>query len=358
MARPKRLSDADLIAWLAADGKHFGFFQAVDVIERMARGAVPVGFTGPAADEAIRFEHDPDLVFHPSDVKWIAPADPAAGRPHTIVRTTFLGLFGAVSPLPMNMAEDVIAADSSEQPSLRAFYDLFHHRLISLFFRTWQKNRFPSGHRADMSDAFTRRALSFVGVDVAGSLQARALPPLALLGLAPLLARRARTPHAFGVLASRLLEGIQVRIEGFVLRRTQLSADQRVTLGVRNTRLGVDMAIGNSVADRAGRFRVLMGPLSAEHFEAVSPGGRLHGTLAALCDHFADGVLEAEVEIQMSAEQVPRFKLGTSRIGRTTRLGGGTSAALRSRFVIDASKAAGPAARVVNASRVPSLGAR
>jgi type VI secretion system protein ImpH len=335
MAGKKRFTDADLIAWLADDGKHFGFFQAVDVIERIARSTAPVGFTGPAAEEAIRFEHDPDLIFHASDIKWIAPRDERAGRPHTIIRTTFLGLFGSVSPLPVNMAEDVLAADAAEQPSLRAFYDLFHHRLISLFFRTWQKNRLPSGHRADMGDAFTRRVLSFVGVDVAGALPSRSPAPLDLLGLAPLLGRRLRTPHAFKVLGARLLEGIDVRVESFVLRRTALSPEQRVTLGVRNTRLGVDTAIGSSVADRAGRFRVLMGPLSEEHFAAVSPGGRLHGALSALCDHFSDGVLEAEVDIEMSAEQVPRFRLGAgTRLGRTTRLGGKSVQPLRSTFVV------------------------
>jgi type VI secretion system protein ImpH len=354
MAGKKRFTDADLIAWLADDGKHFGFFQAVDVIERIARTAAPVGFTGPAAEEAIRFEHDPDLVFHPSDIKWIAPRDERAGRPHTIIRTTFLGLFGSVSPLPVNMAEDVLAADAAEQPSLRAFYDLFHHRLISLFFRTWQKNRLPSGHRVDMSDAFTRRVLSFVGVDVAGALPRRSPPPFDLLGLAPLLARRVRTPHALSVMASRVLEGISVRVESFVLRRTALSPEQRVTLGVRNTRLGVDTAIGGTVADRAGRFRVMMGPLSSEHFTAVSPGGRLYPALAALCDHFGGGTLEAEVEIEMSAEQVPRFRLGGgTRLGRSTRLGAQSAQPLRSRFVVEGNVPT-RAPRVVEKSRFPA----
>jgi type VI secretion system protein ImpH len=341
MASSKRLADSDLIAQLAADGKHFGFFQAVDVIERASSAQVPVGHTGPAELEAIRFEHDPSLTFHASDIKWIAPSDPANGRPYTVIRSTFMGLFGAASPLPITMAEDVLDADASDQPSLRAFYDLFHHRLLSLCFRVWQKNRFVSGHRVDMTDPFTRRALALVGVDVAGALPEHSIEPLRLLGLAPLLGLRARTPHALATVAAALLEGIEVRIESFVLRRTELLPEQRMTLGVRNSRLGVDTVVGGSVADRTSRYRLVMGPLSSEHFTAVSPGGRLHDTLCAICTHFSDGVLEAEVEIEMAPEQVPRFKLGDlgqrARLGHTTRLGLQSGTSLRSRFVVGAS---------------------
>ncbi len=339
MASTKRLADARLTERLARDGKRFGFFEAVDLVERLSPDAVQVGHTGPAELEVIRFEHDPDLTFHTSDLRFILPRDPEGGRPYTIIRSSFLGLFGAVSPLPMWMSEDVNDADAEDEHSLRAFYDIFHHRILSLFFRTWQKYRFSASHRADAQDPFTRRALAFVGVDLAGGLPERGLPPMALLGLSPLVAQRARTPRLLKIMAARLLEGMSVEVESFVLRRTLLLPEQQVTLGVRNTTLGVDIAIGRTVADRTGRFRVIMGPLSSEHFEAVSPGGRLFPTLRAVLEHFTGGVLEAEVEIQMAADQVPRFRLGSarnSRLGRTTRLGGTSARPLRTRFVLGA----------------------
>ncbi len=324
---------------LAREARHFGFFEAVDLVERLSPTAVQVGGTGPAEREAIRFEHDPDLTFHTSDLRFITPAAPEAGRPYTIVRSSFLGLFGAVSPLPMWMSEDVNAADADEQPSLRAFYDILHHRLLSLFYRTWQKYRFAASHRSDAQDPFTRRALALVGVDLGGALPMGCLPPRVLLGLAPLVANGARTPRLLRTMAARMLEGMSVEVQSFVLRRTLLLPDQQVTLGVRNTTLGVDVAIGRTVADRTGRFRVVMGPLSSEHFAAVSPGGRLFPALRALLDYFTDGVLEAEVEIQMAADQVPSFRLGSadsSRLGQSTRLGGAgkSSRPLRTRFLL------------------------
>ena len=40
-------------------------------------------------------------------------------------------------------------AEANDQKSLKAFYDLFHHRLYSLFYRAWKKYRFAAGFRTD-----------------------------------------------------------------------------------------------------------------------------------------------------------------------------------------------------------------
>ena len=57
--------DLEAIAARAARG---GFFWLVSVLERLVPAAPRVGGFGPAADESLRFRHDPLLVFNTSDV--------------------------------------------------------------------------------------------------------------------------------------------------------------------------------------------------------------------------------------------------------------------------------------------------
>jgi type VI secretion system protein ImpH len=178
-----------------------------------------------------------------------------------------------------------------------------------------------------------------VGVDTAGAVPERGVPPALLLSLSPIVTQRNRSRHALEVALRRALPGVTVEIEPFVLRRTVLAAEQRVTLGVRNCTLGHDVAIGRSVADRTTRFRASIGGLDATLLADLSPGGARYDLLCAILAQFSGGTLEAEVELAVSAEHVPRFRLGAptgARLGESTRLGSRTERPVRCRFVAGA----------------------
>lgn len=337
MAAPERLSKLALIEQLAREGNRLGFFQVVARVEALMPGAVPIGEGGPASEEGLRLRHDPRPIFHASDVLSVVPRDPHRGRARTVVTTTFLGLLGSVSPLPMYMTEDVLAADASDETSLHSFYDLFHHRVLSLLYRTWRKHRFHVGATSTGADAPTRRLLSFVGIDPGGGKPEEQVPPWLLVGLAPLVSMRSRSARTLRLALDMLLPGIPVDVDCFALRRVPLSDNQRVALGVRNTILGNDLTIGRTVADRSGRFRVRIGPVDYERFEGLAPGGPMHAELAATINHFSGGVLEAEVELSLAADEAPQFQLGSQRggiLGRTTRLATKATEPIRSRFVL------------------------
>src|SRR4051794_11855555 len=100
-------SEAAAPAELPAQAERLGFFVLVGLLERLTPGAARVGELGPPADEAIRFRHDATLAFSPRDVsrvQWVEPrgAGELFTRPPPVAEVTaaFLGLTGAVSPLP------------------------------------------------------------------------------------------------------------------------------------------------------------------------------------------------------------------------------------------------------------------
>ena len=344
MAGPERKSNAHLTQLLASEGSRFDFFRAVQLLQRLAGSATPVGELGPPNTEAIRFIHDPRLIFHPSDISSIEPRVVKNGHVHAVMMTNFLGLFGSASPLANYISEDVLRAEENDDSSLRAFYDIFHHRLISLFYRAWKKYRFAAGFRSDASDPFTRRALSFVGVDLVGGISKHGLPPGDLLPLAPLLSSRTRPSRTLQIVLERLLPGINVSIEMFVARRVRLDESQRVLLGKQNSELGLNFTIGRSVLDRSGAFRIVVGPVGYDVFEAFVPGGRHHQRMRQIVDQFSGGILESELELRLSEKESPRFQLGSRKggiLGITTQLITERKKPMRYRMVLseDAEKA-------------------
>jgi type VI secretion system protein ImpH len=339
MASPQRKPDDALKQRLGQDGTRFSFFPAAYLLHRLSPNATPVGELGPVASEAIRFRHDHRLIFHAGDVSSIRIVE-RNGRPAPVELTAaFLGLTGSVSPLSAAMLEEVLRAEANDEPALRAFYDLFHHRLASLFYRAWKKYRFAAGFRVDGDDPYTRRALSFIGIDSAGTVADSGLAPLSQLALAPLLALRVRSGRSLELVLRHALKpitlGAPVWVEPFVVRRVEIADEQRVQLGRRNTTLASDLTIGESVLDQAGRFRVHVGSVSHETYESLMPGGRHYPFVRNVIAHFSRGHLEAELEVEVSGENTG-FCLGSERsstLAVTTRLGA-EAQALRMRVLL------------------------
>jgi len=164
-----------------------GFVPLVRLLERLSPDAVRVGGEGPPAAEGIRFRHDRALQFHASDVVELTERDAEGGPRQYHVTSGFLGLSGAMSPLPAYFAEEVLHEDD-EAPVRRDFLDLFHHRLLSLFYRTVVRYRLSSEHTTRLEDGWSLRAL------LRGRSR-RPHPRPALGGRAPRPCSRARSPH-------------------------------------------------------------------------------------------------------------------------------------------------------------------
>src|SRR5262245_14553920 len=157
--------------------KSFSFFQLVSLLERLYSRAAPVGHAGPANKELLRFHSDTSLAFPSSDISDFAE-DGSAARFRMVV--TFLGLHGSVYPLPTFYAEDILQSDDDDK-FVEKFLDVFHHRLISLFYRAWLKYRYHAQFALDGKDPFSTRLFSLMGLRAAELRQTTGLGDTALL---------------------------------------------------------------------------------------------------------------------------------------------------------------------------------
>jgi type VI secretion system protein ImpH len=311
--------------------------RAVQHVHRLTPHNVPVGELGPPSREAIRFLHDPSMAFATSDIVRFDPRVIRNGIPFAQITSSFLGLLGTVSPLAMYFTEEILRETDDEQTIVRDFLDIVHHRVLSLAYRTWKKYRFASGFRSDGADVFTRRAMSFVGVDGHVGRPPEGLSPQRLLSLAHILSMMSRPPRSLERILHELIPGARSQVVSFIGRRVTLADDQICRLGKQSSTLGVDMTVGKTVLDRSGRFRVVIGPLPHSLFQSLMPGGAAFAPLRQVIEQFSRGTLEPEVELRLDDSARLQFQLGganTASLGVTTILPSRDARPTRARFVL------------------------
>lgn len=294
------------------------FFGLVSFLERVTAGASPIGGAGPAHREAIRFHHDPDLGFHAADVRSVEIAeDPRRFE----VLTTFLGLSGTASPLPPYIAEGILF-DTFEQGTQRDFLDLFHHRAISLLYRSVIRLNPARVHRSDASDPWLLRLLGLAGIQPDPGL---ALQPRHLMVLIPILTKRARGAAALRVAVAAILRDelpdLDVRIRELAGQWLNVDEDQFTRLGARNHALGELTVLGRRVYDRRGRFAVRIGILTRDQADLFAEGQLLLDRLRAAVGLILRDPLEYDLELELHESAAETMRIGFSRLS-TAHLAG------------------------------------
>src|SRR5262249_37647445 len=149
----------------------YDFFQAVRLLERLFPERKPVGRDFQPGTEVARFRAHLSLAFPPSSIHAVEP--PTEERPYARVIQTFFGLTGPSGTVPrhypqmlMDIGRDI---RGPERRSLGDWLALFDHRLVSLFYRAWEKYRFYIPYERGEAtwkepDNFTRAVYSFIGL--------------------------------------------------------------------------------------------------------------------------------------------------------------------------------------------------
>lgn len=307
MAAPDRPRSALAENALAAPHR-WSFFQMVRALLREDPGAPSPGGLGPAARENIRFRPSVSLGFPASSIESLEALPPDASAIERYRMTvTFMGLYGQASPLPNHYSEDFLMREQEHDPA-REFLDLFHHRMISLFYRAWEKYRFPLRYREGGTDEYTRRALCLIGLGTAG-MEAGGMPPLHLLRSAGLVADRHRSAAGLEALLRTHFDTGSLTVRACMPQRAPIPPRQRLRLGGRVTRLGGSAVLGERMMDRAGLFQIAIGPLGLDEFRRFLPGGGQLRRLVLLTRLYVRDPLDFNVRLTLRAAEVPAFRL-------------------------------------------------
>ena len=288
----------------------YDFFQAVRLLHLILSDRQGVGRIAKPSEEPVRFKARQSLEFPASSIHSIsAETDP----PQMIV--AFLGLTGVQGALPHHYTEHILARAQAKDFAMAEFLDIFNHRLVSLFYRAWEKHRFPVRFQLAAAkqeiDEYTQYLFDWIGLGTAGLGGRMAVTDQAFLRYAGLLGQ---TPHCAVSLRAILRDyfGVEVEIEEFVGAWYSLAEDDQCDLSGSglNNQLGGGAIAGDAVWDPQAGFRVRLGPLRLERFLSFLPAGRAVRELNDLVRFYVGLVLQFDLQLVLQADEVPWCKLG------------------------------------------------
>jgi type VI secretion system protein ImpH len=324
----------------------FDLFQAVRLLEKSAflsDGArrLPVGYDAPPERESVRFVAQASLGF-PASAAVAARSklseDKQAAQPTLTV--SCMGLTGPAGVLPQHYTAQLIAQLREKEPALRDFFDLFNHRLMSLFYRAWTKYRLPvefeRSHLAFVNggestrngrageDSLTTAIYCLLGLGT-GGLREQMRDESAPLHYAGFLAQSTRSAINLEHALSDYLT-IPAHVEQFHGQWLYLPEEDRSRLpspgmrGPANNRLG-EIVLGSRIWDVQSKFLVRLGPLNRQDFEEFLPGGKRWIPLVEMIKMFVGPQFDFAVQVVLAKSEVPRCVLNSSaptppRLGR------------------------------------------
>jgi type VI secretion system protein ImpH len=321
MASQSRRSAASVEESLYERPARFGFFQAVRLLRRLRGGRGGIGADDPD-QEMLRFRSAVSLGFPTSDIAKLEPA--GEDRRTDVMTVAFLGMATADSfgSLPTRYAEEILNQERHKNFALRDFLDLFNHRLVSLFYRAWEKYCLPVQYEVGDARFFERALSSVIGMGTTGLAQRLALQDRALLSRAGLLAMKPVPQSALaGVLESYL--GVPVEVEQFLHGWYEIDEKEQARLGAANSRLGEDLFIGSRVSLAQFKFGLRLGPLGWDRYQDFLPTAEGFHALVDLVRLAVTPEMDFEARPILRAEEVPALRLEHTP-SRACRLGWST----------------------------------
>jgi type VI secretion system protein ImpH len=304
---------------LLEEAYRFEFFQAVRLLERIFPEKLPVGQSVNPQNEVVRFKSHLSLNFPPSQLHSIREVDDEFYEQRRFeMFINFMGMIGINGILPIHYTELAMSRARYGDHTLSSFMDIFTHRAVSLFFKAWEKYRFPVQYERG-NDSFTEYLFDFIGLGTAGLRGQMDLDDESLLPYTGLIAQK---PHSSSALSQILSDyfGIQAKILQFFGQWLDLEEENITRVGKANYSLGIDTIVGTRVWDYQSSFRVVLGPLKFIQFQAFLPNGSAYKPLLSIIKFMVGHEQEYDVKLKLLAKEVPGCIL-TTRAKRRPMLG-------------------------------------
>jgi len=286
------------------------FFQAVRLLERIAPERNPVGLFVSPSTEAVQFSSVPTLTFPASEIQDLEFRKDS--QPKMFVN--FMGLSAAVGVLPHTYTEFLLERARAKDHAPADFFDIFNHRIISLFYRAWQKYRFYIAFErtGEHDDVISSRLLDLIGLGTASLTHRMGIADEACLYYDGLLSQRRPTAQGLRQLLEDYFD-VPVTVEQFTGAWRRLPPENRTVLAGGfsfSEQLGMGTIVGDEVFDHHGAVTIRIGPLSFDRYREFLPGATASLELREWLRLYTSREFDFVIRLILKRDEVPPMRLG------------------------------------------------
>lgn len=294
MSTAGRRKNTSVIQGLLSRPFDYSFKQAVRLLERAAAfysgngpsfSKNPVARYTPPSSEVVRFHSNQSLSFPSAEISGIDDQQSQSGTNQWHMQVNFMGLTGSNGILPYHYSELVLKRLKIKDKSMMSFFDLFNHRLVSLFFQASVKYSLPLEHERRKLHALsgaegdhpTKILMALIGLGTNGLSQRLYTKDDSLLYYSGLLTKKVRTSTGLKQIIYNHFS-IPVQIKEFIGQWQELINDVRTRLPGfviprgQNNQLGKSVMLGRKGWFAQGKIQIILGPLTAQQLHTFAPG--------------------------------------------------------------------------------------
>jgi type VI secretion system protein ImpH len=317
----RRADQDEILSRLQENVHSIGFYAALRQIEAAFPDKPRLGTSKHANDDPVLLGQEPSMAFAASA---LASFDRSHEGPPRLQQFG-LGVFGPNGALPLHLTEFALRRTRSHgDPTFARFVDLFHHRMLSLFYRAWANAQPTASFDRPDSDRFATYVAALAGL-AEPSLQGRdAMPDLAKRHYTGNLMLQSKPADALRAMIEDYMR-VPTEISEFVGQWLDLPERSHWRLGEspETGALGRTTTVGGRIWECQRKFRIELGPLTIDDYKRMLPEADSMERLAGIVRNYCGDEWMWDVRLVLKKEDVPPLVLGgKGRLGWTTWLMG------------------------------------
>ncbi len=320
MANPSGPTTNPVIARLVEKPYEFDFFAVIRRLQSCFPDLPRVGHSWSLPQDPLRFAQSPSLEFAPATMEGLQQKDPQRAP---VLYSRHFGLLGPNGPLPLcytEYARERILHHGDA--TFAAFCNVFHHRLISFFFRAWADAQKVVDFDRPDGQHWAEFAGSLIGLGMESLLHRENVPDRAKLYFAGRLVQQTRNAEGLEAIVREFF-GVPTELKTFVRRWLKLPVESVCRLGASSDTgtLGASVILGSRFWTCQLHFRLRLGPLNLAEYHRLLPGGSSFRRLRDWVRQYAGEHYSWDVQLVLAKNEVPSIQLGVAGLlGWTTWL--------------------------------------